>query len=171
MDFYNSFFYTDTIFDFAHLLADDNLKLLIIKSLQYLVKQQLVEINAFVIMPNHIHLIWTMLKNNGKESPAASFTKFTAHQFRIYLLKNNPIQLEGYKSEKMDRAYQFWKRDPLAIPLSTDDILIQKLEYIHFNPTLEKWDLCKYPEEYRWSSARFYDTGVDEFGILKHFRD
>lgn len=112
-----------------------------------------------------------MLKNNGKESPAASFTKFTAHQIRTYLLKTNPIQLECYKSEKMDRVYQFWKRDPLAIPLSTDDILIQKLDYIHFNPTIEKWNLCKHPEEYRWSSASFYDTGVDEFEILKHFRD
>jgi len=145
MDFYNSFFYTDTICDFAHLLADDNLKLIIIKSLQYLVQQKLVEINAFVIMPNHIHLIWSMLKQNGKENPAASFTKFTAHQFRMYLLRNNPIKLESFRSFKMDRAYQFWKRDPLAIPLSTDDILIQKLDYIHFNPTVEKWNLCKNP--------------------------
>lgn len=71
MDFYNSFFYTDTICDFAHLLADDNLKLIIIKSLQYLVKQQLVEINAFVIMPNHIHLIWTMLKKQWKRKPCS----------------------------------------------------------------------------------------------------
>ena len=69
MDFYNSFFYTQTICDFAQLLADDNLKLIIIKSLQYLVKQQLVEVNVYVIMPNHIHLIWNMLKDNGKESP------------------------------------------------------------------------------------------------------
>ena len=96
IDFYNSFFYADTICNFTHLLADDNLKLIIIKSLQYLVKQQFVEINAFVIMPSHIHLIWSMLKNNGKESPATSFTKFTAHQFRTYLLKNNPIKLEGF---------------------------------------------------------------------------
>lgn len=28
----------------------------------------------------------------------------------------------------MDRLYQFWKRDPLAIPLSTEDVLIQKLD-------------------------------------------
>ena len=122
-------------------------------------------------MPNHIHLIWNILKNNGKESPTASFTKFTAHQFRTYLLKNNPNKLKNFRSDKMDRTYQFWKRDPLAIPLSSDDILIQKLDYIHSNPTLEKWNLCKYPEEYRWSSAGFYETGVDEFGILKHFRD
>ena len=171
MDFYNSYFYTDTICHFAHLLADDNLKLIVINSLQFLVKQQLVEIYGYVIMPNHIHLLWNMLKMNGNESPATSFTKFTAHQFRKHLLTNNPIQLEEYKSEKMDRNYQFWKRDPLAIPLSTEDILIQKLDYMHNNPIKEKWNLCQQAEQYKWSSANFYLTGFDEFGMLKNFRE
>jgi hypothetical protein len=26
------------------------------------------------------------------------------------------------------------------------------------------------PENYQYSSARFYETGVDEFGWLTHFR-
>jgi putative transposase len=171
MDFYNSYFYTDTIYNFAHLLADDNLKLIIINSLQFLVKQKLVEIFGYVIMPNHIHLLWNMLSLNGKESPAASFTKFTAHQFRTYLLTNNSVLLKDYLSEKLDRNYQFWKRDPLAISLSTEAILIQKLDYIHFNPTIEKWKLAVHPEDYRWSSANFYLTGIDEFGILKDYRN
>ena len=171
MDFYSSYFYTDTICNFAHLLANDNLKLIIISSLKYPVKNKLVEIYGYVLMPNHIHVIWNMLKLNGKESPATSFTKFTAHEFRKYLLTNNPIQLEQYQSEKMDRSHQFWKRDPLAVSLSTENILIQKLDYVHLNPTKEKWNLCKYPEDYRWSSASFYENGIDEFGILKHFMD
>ncbi|WP_316772329.1 transposase [Pedobacter frigiditerrae] len=171
MDFYNSYFYTDTICNFAHLLADDNLKLIVISSLQFLVKQKLVEIYGYVIMPNHIHLLWNMLSLNGKESPAASFTKFTAHQFRRYLLTNNTILLNDYQSEKMDRNYQFWKRDPLAISISTETILIQKLDYIHLNPTKEKWNLAKYPENYRWSSAKFYLTGIDEFCILTHYKN
>lgn len=82
IDFHNSYFYTDTIFNFAHLLADDNLKLIIINSLQFLVKNQVVEIYGYVIMPNHIHLIWNILNLNGKESPVANFTTLTAHQFR-----------------------------------------------------------------------------------------
>ncbi|RZJ85770.1 MAG: transposase, partial [Chryseobacterium sp.] len=142
MDFYNSYFYTETIFNFAHLLADGNIKLIIINSLKYLVKQQLVDIYAFVIMPNHIHLIWTMLKLNGKETPLASFTKFTAHEFRKYLMTKSPQLLTQYRSGKEDRTYQFWKRDPLAIPLTKESTLIQKLDYIHDNPIKEKWNLC-----------------------------
>ncbi|RDC55036.1 transposase [Pedobacter chinensis] len=171
MDYNYPYFYTDTICDFRNLLENDQFKLIVMNSLQFLVQQKLVEIYGYVIMPNHIHLIWNMLKLNGKESPVASFTKFTAHQFRKYLITHNPHLLEHYKSKKEDRHYQFWKRDPLAIPLSTENILIQKLDYIHENPIKDRWRLCKYPEDYAWSSARFYKDGIDNFGILKHFRD
>jgi hypothetical protein len=65
---------------------------------------------------------------------------------------------------------QFWKRDPLAIPLSNENSLIQKLDYIHNNPIREKWKLADMPEEYRWSSARFYKDESDEFNLIKHFK-
>ena len=134
MGFQQAYFYTDTIHNFYHLLADDNLKLMIINSWQYLVSKQLVEIYGYVIMPNHIHLIWNILKMNGKESPAGSFAKFTAHQFQKYLLANKPDLIHQFKTDKEDRKMQFWKRDPLAVPLSSEEILIQKLDYIHNNP-------------------------------------
>jgi hypothetical protein len=41
---HQAYFYTDTIFQFKHLLADDNLKLIIINSLKYLVDQKLFSI-------------------------------------------------------------------------------------------------------------------------------
>ncbi|WP_412465822.1 hypothetical protein [Pedobacter sp. KLB.chiD] len=100
---------------------------------------------------------------------AASVTKFTAHQFRKYLLINNPTLINQYRSQKNDRIFQFWKRDPLAIPLSTKSILMQKLDYIHDNPIKEKWNLCTHPEDYEWSSASFYETGIDQFKITQTF--
>jgi putative transposase len=47
----------------------------------------------------------------------------------------------------------------------------QKLSYIHLNPLQEKWNLATMPENYRWSSARFYMTGEDELGILTHYME
>ena len=41
---------------------------------------------------------------------------------------------------------------------------IQKMNYIHYNPV--KAGLCGNPEEYKYSSAKFYETGVDEFGFI-----
>jgi hypothetical protein len=47
----------------------------------------------------------------------------------------------------------------------------QKLDYIHLNPLQEKWSLVKFSEDYRWSSAKFYDSGEDEFDLLTHYMD
>ena len=170
MDYASSYYYTDTICDFKHLLADDVCKIIIIDSWKYLVDKGKIEIYAFVIMPNHIHLIWNMLELNGKESPAGSFAKFTAHAFKKYLQANNPLELAKYASDKSDRKYQFWKRDPLAVPLTFEEAFLQKLEYIHNNPVVERWGLATLPEDYKWSSAKFYELGIDEFGIITDYR-
>lgn len=145
--------------------------MIVIGSLQYLVNAGLVNIFGYVIMPNHIHLIWRVNHLNGKENPTASFAKFTAHQFNQKLKLENPQALCRYAVQKLGRHYQFWKRDPCAIPLLNEKILVQRLSYIHNNTVREKWKLCSYPEGYRWSSARFYHDGYDEFSILTHFKD
>lgn len=120
-------------------------------------------------MPNHVRLIWRMHQQNGKESVGSSFAKFTAHWFKRILQLSNPDLLNDFISTKRDRNYQFWKRDPLAIPLSTLSIFEQKLAYIHNNPIQEKWKLSNSPEEYRWSSVQFYKTVYDEFNFLAKF--
>lgn len=169
---YNSlpYFYTETILNFQYLLQSDELKKIIVSSWQYLVSYKFVEINGFVIMPNHIHIIWKILQLNGKENLSGSFSKYTSHCFKKYLQHNNTNLLQHYSVNKIDRKFQFWQRDPLAIGLSSEDNLVQKLEYIHNNPIQEKWKLAILPEDYKWSSATFYKTGFDEFGILKHFK-
>ena len=166
MENHHLYFYTETIEGFKHLLHDDEMKLIITNSLRYLVQQNLVTVYAFVIMPNHIHMIWRYDDQNPKESSAGSFAKYTAHEFKKLLSVKDPLLLRQFASVKRDRSYQFWKRDPLAIPLSSPEALKQRLDYIHANPIKEKWSLCNLPEEYRWSSAGFYYNGISEFDFL-----
>jgi putative transposase len=45
----------------------------------------------------------------------------------------------------------------------------QKITYVHENPLQEYWNLTDMPENYKWSSAKFYETGIDEFGFLTHY--
>ena len=52
---------------------------IIMESLQFLVDKQRIELNVFVIMNNHIHLIWQALRNFTPSQNQASFMKFTAH--------------------------------------------------------------------------------------------
>lgn len=52
------YFFTATILNWNHLLAEDKYKNIILESLLHLHTKRNVKIYAFVIMPNHIHLIW-----------------------------------------------------------------------------------------------------------------
>ena len=117
-------------------------------------------------MSNHVHLIWQALIGNTPSKVQASFMKFTAKEIKLDLQKNHPLVLEKFKVNAADREYQFWERNPLGIELYTNSVFMQKLEYIHLNPV--NAGLCKFPEEYFYSSARFYQTGIDEFEILTH---
>jgi hypothetical protein len=85
------YFYTATILNWIHLLQSDKFKLIILNSLTYLIEKERIKVYGFVIMPNHIHLIWENLSPNGKEAPHASFMKFTAHQFLTELKTDNSL--------------------------------------------------------------------------------
>jgi len=43
------------------------------------------------------------------------------------------------------------------------------MNYIHHNPV--EAELCSCPEKFKYSSAKFYETGIDKFGFLAHCVD
>ena len=73
-------------------------------------------------------------------------------------MKNDSDRLSVFKVNKYDREYQIWKREPLSIDLLNESMFKQKLEYIHYNPV--RAGLCAVPEEYYYSSAKFYYDGT-----------
>lgn len=171
MEFDQVYFWTDTVKDWKTIFLSDELRRIILSSLNELVKRDLVFIYAFVIMPNHIHLIWEMKEMNGKETPVASFNKYTSHAISKSLKEHNPNLLESFLVDELDRKIRVWQRDPLAILLDSIKKVEQKIEYIHLNPLQPHWNLCIRPEEYSWSSAEFYEKGIDRFGFLTDYRD
>ena len=166
-----AYFWTNTIDDWKTLLADDYFKHVIIDSWKHLVDRKKINIYGFVIMPNHVHILWEMLAKNGKELPHVSFNKFTAHQFLNHLTKTNSNELKSFYKPEVDREHRFWRRDPLAVHMFSREVVEQKIDYIHNNPLQEKWNLADRPENYRWSSANFYEKGEDEFGIITHYME
>jgi hypothetical protein len=96
------------------------------------------------------------------------FLKFTAQQMKFKLIDAKDPMLSWFRVNAKDRQYQFWERNSLSIDLWTPKGFEQKLDYIHNNPIQDKWQLVKYPEDYKYSSAKFYETGVDDFGLLTH---
>jgi putative transposase len=164
------YFWTSVIKDWKHLLKDNVMKMIIIQSFQWLTQKELINIFGYVIMPNHIHVLWEQLKMNGKETPKASFEKYTGHMFLKQLRADNK-NLDDYISEQNDRNYLFWQRDPLAIQITNRQIASNKLDYLHYNPLQPHWQLCNDHVEYKYSSAKFYETGEDDFKILTHYMD
>ncbi len=56
--------------------------------------------------------------------------------------------------------HQVWQ--PLqAKNIYTETFLREKLEYIHNNPVAKKWQLAEQREKYAYSSACFYDCGIE----------
>jgi len=55
----------------------------------------------------------------------------------------------------------------LAVPIFTREVASQKLKYIHNNPLAEHWQLAKYPWEYKYSSAKYYELNEKSFTFLK----
>ena len=165
------FFWTATINQWQKLLQPDQYKDVVISSLDYLSNAGKIDVFGFVIMPNHVHLIWRTKELNGKETAQGSFLKYTAHEFRKMLYRGDRTKLLSYKIEADNKEHEFWQRDPLAVRVSGREMASQKLGYMHYNPMQPHWRLCTSAEAYRFSSAAFYETGVDEFGILTHYMD
>jgi REP element-mobilizing transposase RayT len=162
-------FFTATILEWKKLLKPDKYKDIVISNFRFLVKNNRIKIFSFVLMDNHIHLIWQMMPGNNIETVQRDFLKFSAQLIKKDLYVNHPKVLKQFKVVVKDRKYQFWERNPLSIELRRHTIFIQKLEYIHRNPV--RAGMCKIPEEYLYSSALFYETGIDNWGFLTHYAD
>lgn len=79
--FHKIYFLTATIHNWLLFLETGEKKELILSSLKKISDDKLISVYAFVIMPNHIHLIWSQDGMNGKETPRGSLLKYTAHVF------------------------------------------------------------------------------------------
>jgi len=162
-------FYTDTILDWKKLLKPEKYKMILIELLQYLVKEERVILYDYVIMDNHIHLIWNPTKLYSLKHTQLSFMKFTALRIKRDLEINHPDVLAKLLVQLKDRDYQFWQRNPLCKDLYNNEIIIEKLNYIHNNTV--KAGLSKEDLDYRFSSAKFYKDLGDEFEFLARFDD
>ena len=70
-----TYFFTVAILDWMHLLKTEKFKQIVLDSLRHLVEKEKLIVYGFVIMPNHIHIIWENKAMNGKELPSESFMK------------------------------------------------------------------------------------------------
>ena len=160
-------FITVTCLEWKPLLNEDRFKDIIVDSLAFLSEAKRITVYAFVIMRNHFHLVWQIMGDHTPEDVQRDFLKFTGQQILKYLRNDqSPLLRELFVGAK-DRKYQVWERNSLSIPLWLNDVLVQKVDYIHHNPV--RAGLCKFPEEYKYSSAGFYIENKTSWNFVDHY--
>ncbi len=163
-------FFTATCLNWRHLLEKDQRKEIIINSLRYLVEDNRIWLYGFVIMPNHIHLLWSKQEKWFDKNIQQMFLKYTAQQIKFLLVDtDSKNELEFYRSSQNDRMFHFWERRPYKATMYNRQVAEQKLDYIHNNPV--KAGLCQFSEEYKYSSAAFYELNRDDWGFITHYAE
>jgi putative transposase len=131
---------------------------IVTESLTFCHQQKHLRINAFVIMPTHLHMIVfdADFEHERLIRTLADFRKFTGRQLSDFCCNHFPrCFAETLRDEATaDRERRFWQpsRHPEAI--QTDSLWQQKLDYLHDNP--RRKGLVRSPHDWRWSSAGWY---------------
>ena len=150
-------FMTCTVINWIPVFTRRETAQFILDSLQFLQDQGRLILYGYVILENHCHLIAKAKENLSIEM--MSFKSYTAKQIISHLdekkVKRLLDQMKFYKARhKTDREYQVWEDGYHPQLIQNDDMMRQKLEYIHDNPV--KRGYVDRPEHWRYSSARNY---------------
>jgi REP element-mobilizing transposase RayT len=155
----NTYFVTTTVMNFDRIFSLGRAyNLILMESMKYLLKRHKAQLYAYVIMPNHFHMVSYMpqgesivdFMRNFKRHTSTEIRKLAEAEKRFYLLERFRSNAEYAKMQ----SYKVWidRFDDLII--TTQRTVAIKVNYIHFNPV--KAGLAENPEEWEFSSARNY---------------
>ena len=136
---------------------------IIFESLRFLQRERNLQIYAYVVMENHLHMVVS------SDDPAKDLANFRAYTARSIIDSLREIKskywlkrLEEAKLDcKRDRKHQFWQEGYHPKQIISSDMMEQKINYIHYNPV--KRGYVDEPTDWRYSSARNYE---DKKGII-----
>jgi REP element-mobilizing transposase RayT len=134
---------------------------IIIDSLHYCQQEKGLELYAYVIMSNHIHLV-VRSETNDLSDILRDFKKFTSKKIIDTIeeitesRKNWMLRLFMHAAKRQNKkgTYQVWTHENHAIELYSNEVIQEKVDYIHLNPV--RSGIVSKPEEYLYSSARNY---------------
>src|ERR1700744_2062423 len=135
-------FVTFTIVDWVDVFIRPVYKQLIIESLKYCQEQKGLEIYAFCLMSNHLHLLVAANHPDYLPDVIRDFKKYTNKQIISLIEKENESRRDWvlyrfkYHAKYNNRVqdYKVWQDGYHGIECYSPKILLQKLDYIHNNP-------------------------------------
>ena len=162
------YFITLQVVDWVDIFSREIYRKIIVENLCYCVKHKGLEIYAWVIMSNHVHL---MLRSE-KGQLSNILRDFKSYTAKLILNTIEEIDesrkewmLRQFKSatlrHKRNAEYQFWSHENHAECIFSEKFGTQKLNYIHNNPVHA--GIVAKAEHYKYSSAMDY---ADEIGMI-----
>ena len=162
------YFITDTVVAWLPVFAYSHLVEIVAESWRFLQRERGVRILGYVVLENHLH--WIAVGTDLAKQ-VGHFTSYTARRIIDELGERGFLtmleQLHYFKlRHKIDQEYQLWQEGSHPKQIRSEDMLIQKLEYIHANPVRRGY--VDDPVHWRYSSARNY-AGLE--GLIEVERD
>ena len=108
---------------------------------------------AYVIMWDHLHLLTS--RPSTTSNVLRVLKGITARRAIDYLKSRNYFSsLAKLQHQERDRNYRYslWQTEKNVLPVFSEGMFMEKLNYIHQNPVRAALSECA--EDYRWSSAR-----------------
>ena len=163
----NTYFTTITVVDWEpvfELFPDCNN--IITSTFSYLANNKIAAIYGFVLMRDHMHIMWCPLDISINEL-IKKFKQFTGNQIIRCLYKENMDYLVcNFSTNRADRDFQFWKLKSGSLEIKGSTMFCQKLNYMHQNPVRGGYVVCKDPSDYFHSSAKSYRVKESLFSFL-----
>jgi putative transposase len=155
------YFVTFTVVEWLPVLIDEPPCKIITDSLNYCSTNKNLRINAYVIMPNHLHAVVFDADHDGErlKHTLDDLRKFTGRQLLEYCSQSAPWPYGEIfrKHAGQDRERRFWQPTQHPEGITTEKFWQQKVDYIHMNPCRK--GLVRQPEDWRFSSAAYWING------------
>lgn len=170
VDFGSYYFLTSTIINWRKTFISDKYFEIMMDSFNFYQKKFGMSISAFVIMPEHFHMI---AESEMLSRAIQSLKSYTA-KLIIKELRNDKhfetlnFFCDNRLSYKKKSNYQVWEESFHPKKILNLKMLNQKIDYIHYNPV--KRNLVENPEDWKYSSARYYLRNEDcGLNITRHY--
>jgi putative transposase len=165
------YFVTSTVVGWADALSREQYKEILCGSLSFCQKEKGLQLHAWVIMNNHIHLIISAAEGFMVSNLMRDIKKFTSKKIISAIVENpqesrkewllNMFRFAG-RNNNSNEEFQFWQQEYHPVALDTTEKMTQRLKYLHENPV--RAGIVWLPEHYKYSSATDYYE--DKKGLL-----
>ena len=156
------YFATATLLGWKPLFTRPQYAAIVLDSLAWHCREEHWILFAYVLMPNHLHVLVKPRAPYTISQVLQTFGSFTAHAILRRLREAQHTAWLQFFAQRQDKDtgkhHQIWQ--PIqAKNVYSEPFLRQKLAYIHNNPVAKAWNLALDRADYPYSSACFYDRG------------